>query len=94
MKKSFLILPIIAIAFLFVVQDFGPYDPEIAPGESTPFQPTVTDDARCDESYPDVCIPEYPPDLDCDQIPFSNFIVIGEDRHGFDGDGNGIGCES
>ncbi len=48
----------------------------------------------CDESYPDVCIAPYPPDLDCDEIIYSNFRVIGSDPHGFDRDNDGIGCES
>ncbi len=48
----------------------------------------------CDPSYPDVCIPPYPPDLDCGEIRYSNFEVIGSDPHGFDGDRDGIGCES
>jgi len=47
----------------------------------------------CDSSYPDVCIPPYPPDLDCDEIYYSNFRVIGNDPHGFDKDNDGIGCE-
>ncbi len=48
----------------------------------------------CDVSYPDICIPPYPPDLDCSDIGFSNFRVYQPDPHSFDGDGNGIGCES
>lgn len=48
---------------------------------------------RCDPSYPTVCIPPYPPDLDCDEVPYSNFTVRGSDPHGFDGDGDGVGCE-
>lgn len=48
----------------------------------------------CDPSYPDVCIPPYPPDLDCGEIGYSNFRVTGSDPHGFDGDNDGIGCES
>ena len=48
---------------------------------------------NCDPSYPTVCIPPYPPDLDCDEIPYSNFTVRGSDPHGFDGDGDGVGCE-
>ena len=48
----------------------------------------------CDESYPDVCIAPYPPDLDCGEIGFSNFRVDGSDPHGFDRDNDGIGCES
>lgn len=50
--------------------------------------------ANCDSSYPGVCIRPYPPDLDCGQIGFRRFAVRGPDRHGFDGDDDGIGCES
>jgi micrococcal nuclease len=48
---------------------------------------------NCDPSYPDVCIPPYPPDLDCPEIPYKNFRVVGNDPHGFDRDGDGLGCE-
>jgi len=48
----------------------------------------------CDPSYPDVCIPPYPPDLDCGEVSFQDFRVRGSDPHGFDGDNDGIGCES
>jgi hypothetical protein len=48
----------------------------------------------CDESYPDVCIAPYPPDLDCGEIEYANFRVVGSDPHGFDRDNDGIGCES
>ena len=49
----------------------------------------------CDPSYPDVCIEPYPPDLDCDDVPYDNFRVTGSDPHGFDGnDNDGVGCES
>jgi hypothetical protein len=51
-------------------------------------------DSSCDPSYPDVCIPPFPPDLNCADIVFENFRVVGSDPHGFDGDGDGIGCES
>ena len=49
---------------------------------------------NCDPSYPDVCIPPYPPDLDCGDIPFRRFAVLPPDPHGFDGEGDGVGCES
>ena len=49
---------------------------------------------KCDPSYPDACIAPYPPDLDCGEIGYSNFRVIGDDPHGFDRDNDGIGCES
>jgi micrococcal nuclease len=47
----------------------------------------------CDPSYPTVCIPPPPPDLDCADVPYTNFAVRGNDPHAFDGDGDGIGCE-
>ena len=48
----------------------------------------------CDPSYPGVCIPPPPPDLDCGEIGYRRFPVVPPDPHGFDGDGDGIGCES
>jgi micrococcal nuclease len=48
----------------------------------------------CDISYPDVCIPAYPPDLNCPDISDNNFRVVSPDPHGFDREGDGIGCES
>lgn len=50
--------------------------------------------ADCDPAYPSVCIPPPPPDLDCPDIRFRNFKVLSPDPHHFDGDGDGIGCES
>lgn len=47
----------------------------------------------CDPSYPDVCIPSPPPDLDCGDISYSRFSVLQPDPHRFDNDGDGIGCE-
>jgi micrococcal nuclease len=49
--------------------------------------------SRCDQSYPDVCIPPPPPDLDCADIPYHNFRVLPPDPHDFDGDHDGLGCE-
>jgi endonuclease YncB( thermonuclease family) len=48
---------------------------------------------RCDPAYPTVCIPPPPPDLDCKDIPFRGFKVLPPDPHGFDRDGDGVGCE-
>ena len=48
----------------------------------------------CDPSYVGVCIPPYPPDLDCDDVPYDDFKVVGRDPHGFDGDRDGVGCET
>jgi hypothetical protein len=65
-----------------------------------PPPPTTTTPptANCAPSYPTVCIPPPPPDLDCNQIPYRNFTVRYDvpdpDPHRFDGDHDGIGCES
>jgi hypothetical protein len=52
----------------------------------------------CAASYPSVCIPPPPPDLNCADIPYTNFTVLWNvpdpDPHHFDGDKDGIGCES
>jgi micrococcal nuclease len=47
----------------------------------------------CDPSYAGVCITPPPPDLDCGDIPYRRFSVVGPDLHRFDGDRDGIGCE-
>jgi hypothetical protein len=60
---------------------------------STP-SPTPTPTISCDSSYPDVCIPPYPPDLNCGDIPYKNFKVLPPDPHRFDADKDGIGCET
>lgn len=47
----------------------------------------------CDPSYPDACIPPAPPDLDCPDVSQTAFTVQGNDPHGFDADGDGVGCD-
>jgi micrococcal nuclease len=49
---------------------------------------------NCDPSYPDTCIPPSPPDLDCGDVSARRFSVLPPDPHRFDGDSDGIGCES
>lgn len=61
---------------------------------STPVPLIAPPAANCDPSYPGVCIPPYPPDLDCGDITYRRFQVLAPDPHGFDGDHDGIGCES
>ena len=56
--------------------------------------PPTTHAPTCSSSYPTVCIPPPPPDLDCGDIPYRNFPVVGTDPHGFDGDKDGVGCET
>lgn len=54
---------------------------------------SLTPQANCDPAYPDICIPSPPPDLNCPDITSHNFRVLPPDPHGFDRDGNGLGCE-
>jgi micrococcal nuclease len=51
-------------------------------------------DDNCDPSYPDVCIPPYPPDLNCPDVASKDFSVLPPDPHGFDRDADGSGCET
>jgi hypothetical protein len=67
-----------------------------SPGTTTTTSTTSTtrpSNGVCDPSYPTLCLPSPPPDLDCDQIEATNFPVIGLDPHGLDADSDGIGCE-
>lgn len=56
---------------------------------------TVPASAQCDASYPDFCIaPSSADTLNCDDIAWRGFRVIGIDIHGFDRERDGVGCES
>lgn len=70
-------------------QKYGCGPKEIQP----PTPSSQTNENNCDPSYPNMCIPSSPPDLDCGDIPYSNFKVLHPDPHRFDGDKDGIGCE-
>jgi hypothetical protein len=63
------------------------------PVDSPLLAPSAAGPADCNSSYPGRCIPSPPPDLDCNDISFGNFKVVGSDPHRFDGDKDGIGCE-
>jgi micrococcal nuclease len=64
-----------------------------AGGGASPVSPGAPGSSACDPSYPDVCIPPPPPDLDCADVPYRRFRVVGADPHRFDSDHDGIGCE-
>jgi hypothetical protein len=75
-----------------------PGEPKPSPTR-TPLPPPESEDdeeeaEECDDAYPDFCIPPPPPDLDCPDIDETNFTVKEPDPHGFDGNNDGIGCES
>lgn len=50
--------------------------------------------SECDPAYPTVCIAPPPPDLDCADVQYRNFAAPPPDPHRFDGDGDGVGCET
>ena len=56
--------------------------------------PTPTPTPDCDPSYPDVCLPSPPPDLNCSDIPHKNIKVLQPDPHRLDGNKDGVGCKS
>src|SRR5215212_8960360 len=62
--------------------------------------PVVYDEpvaSECDPSYPDLCIPPGSADLNCDYVfglGLSDITVYAPDPHGFDGNGDSVGCES
>ncbi len=56
--------------------------------------PVLEDQTNCDPSYPDFCITSPPPDLNCVDVVYKKFTVLPPDPHNFDGDQDGIGCES
>jgi micrococcal nuclease len=71
--------------------------PPTAAVTPAPIAPLVPGN-NCEPSYPDVCIPIGSADLDCPDIDARRFTVLWEvanpDPHRFDGDADGIGCES
>ncbi len=74
-------------------KDFGCGVKSTQPAQS-PTKSSMPSYSNCDPSYPDFCIPPSPPDLDCKDIPQKRFTVLSPDPHRFDGDKDGIGCES
>jgi endonuclease YncB( thermonuclease family) len=66
------------------------------PKQNRPRAQTLVPTGSCDPSYPDVCIPPYDDvgDLDCGDVPRGAFAVRPPDPHAFDGNGDGVGCET
>lgn len=58
-------------------------EPEPAPG--------AEHSGECAPGY-SPCIPPYPPDLNCSDLDFPVYVT-GDDPHGLDRDGDGVGCE-
>ena len=68
-------------------------DRPVQTGQSGPPVESGRSSGKCDPSYPTVCIPPPPPDLNCKDVPYRHFKVVPPDPHHFDGDRDGIGCE-
>jgi len=58
------------------------------------FVPFVAGGHVCEPSYPTLCLPPPPPDLNCPQIPYNDFAAVPPDAHHLDADDDGIACES
>jgi micrococcal nuclease len=63
----------------------------VTPAPAVPTESQTAND--CDPNYSGGCVPNVSYDLDCGDISFS-VTVVGTDRHRFDRDGDGYGCES
>ncbi|HSS72068.1 MAG TPA: thermonuclease family protein [Gaiellaceae bacterium] len=68
------------------------------PAKAHTITPVASPGSNCAPSYPTVCIPPPPPDLDCKDVPDRHFTVRWDvpdpDPHHFDGNHDGLGCES
>ena len=69
-----------------------------APEPTRADTPEPVHEADCNPSYPEVCIPSPPPDLDCGEIRemfgYEDIKVLQPDPHELDREKGGIGCES
>jgi hypothetical protein len=67
-------------------------------GPPQPPLPPLPGGGKCAASYPTVCIHPPPPDLNCSDVPYRNFRVCWDvadpNPHRFDGDHDGVGCET
>jgi micrococcal nuclease len=72
---------------------WDPYGPATTGQSGPPAKARAQSSGRCDPSYPGVCIPPPPPDLDCKDVPYRHFRVLPPDPHHFDGNHDGYGCE-
>jgi hypothetical protein len=101
MKKAILTVTMVLIPSLATASGFvfasPKKEPYIKPGVqkvSRTSKGSATKKKACDPSYPTVCLSPGAPDLNCRDIGFANFPVVGRDPHGFDRDGDGVGCEA
>jgi len=65
--------------------------PLVAPEPAPAPSPAPNNSGNCAPGY-SPCVPPYPPDLDCGDVD-GPITVTGSDPHGFDAEGDGVGCE-
>jgi hypothetical protein len=53
---------------------------------------SFTPGGPCEAAYPDFCLPPGQADLNCADVPYRNFLVLAPDPHGFDDNGDSVGC--
>ena len=58
------------------------------------FSQSTNQTRKCDSAYPEACVKSLPPNLNCPDIPNTDFKFLPLDPHGFDRDENGRGCET
>jgi len=85
--------PTVTVAVLPVAASSSPPTSAPAPAATPTAAPSATPGGACDPNYSGYCVPIVSYDLDCPDIGH-RVIVVGVDIHHFDGDGDGVGCES
>jgi Flp pilus assembly pilin Flp len=82
----------VVLAMLFLSDSVGDLF-EKTGQQTNVFRPPV---AVCEAGYEGACIPPSPPDLDCADLSALGIplpvTVTGDDPHGLDPDGDGLGC--
>ena len=87
-------LRLVALAVVFVaVTASAASSAAISSAAFVPFVAGGRPAGECDPAYPTICLPSPPPDLNCPQIPYNDFVVLPPDPHRLDADKDGIGCE-
>jgi Flp pilus assembly pilin Flp len=83
---------VVVVAMLFLAESLDHLFGKTG-SQTNVFRPPVV---VCEASYEGVCIPPSPPDLECADLEAMGIplpvTVVGDDPHGLDPDGDGLGC--
>ena len=85
---------VVALLLLVVAAAGAGSSAAVSPAAFVPFVAGGRPAGECEPSYPTVCLPPPPPDLNCPQIPYNDFAAVPPDAHHLDADNDGIACES